>query len=100
MLVICHSIWSSILQDGLEGPPPEDGVCSQDYGIHGPEDETAVMDDDEDLSVAAMFRNQLGLRPAKTPTAAKRADPDDDAGLDALLTDPLSEARKHVSIVP
>eukprot|EP00198_Chlamydomonas_reinhardtii_P008741 XP_001698078.1 predicted protein [Chlamydomonas reinhardtii] len=42
-----------------------------------------------------MFRNQLGLAPA-TKTPAKALDPDDDAGMDALLTDPLAVARKQV----
>ncbi|GLC41004.1 hypothetical protein PLESTB_000953200 [Pleodorina starrii] len=79
------------LEDGLEAPPPEEGL-SQYYGLHAAEEEPL----DEDLSVATIFRNQLGLGPAKNPNPVTRAEPDDDIGLDALLTDPLSVARKQL----
>ncbi|GIL62213.1 hypothetical protein Vafri_16482 [Volvox africanus] len=81
------------LEDGLEAPPAEEGISSQDYGLHGA-DEDFALEEEEDLSVASIFRYQLGLGPARSPT--KRVDPDDDAGLDALLTDPLSVARKQL----
>ncbi len=77
-------------QDELEAPPPEDGPLSLDYGLPVVEEEPLQLDPEEDLSVATIFRNQLGLGPVK------QADPDEDAGLDALLSDPLSVARKQV----
>ncbi|KAG2502205.1 hypothetical protein HYH03_000691 [Edaphochlamys debaryana] len=78
------------LEEGLEGPPDEDGLESHDDALHVPEDE-ALPVDEEDLSVAAIFRNQLGLS-----TPSKRVDHDVDAGMDALLTDPLSVARSQL----
>ncbi|KAG2439603.1 hypothetical protein HXX76_004955 [Chlamydomonas incerta] len=80
------------LEDGLEAPPDEDGL---QFGLQVGEDEGVALEQEEDYSVAAMFRNQLGLAPA-TKTPARKVDPDEDAGMDALLTDPLAEARKQL----
>ncbi|EFJ53247.1 hypothetical protein VOLCADRAFT_86343 [Volvox carteri f. nagariensis] len=83
------------LEDGLEAPPPEEGLSSQDYCLHAAEDEGLPLEEEEDLSVASIFRSQLGLG-AIAKTQTKPVDPDDDAGLDALLTDPLAVARKQL----
>ncbi|GLI71816.1 hypothetical protein VaNZ11_017209 [Volvox africanus] len=93
-LAAASSALEGALEDGLEAPPAEEGISSQDYGLHGADEDNFALEEEEDLSVASIFRHQLGLGPARSPT--KRVDPDDDAGLDALLTDPLSVARKQL----
>ncbi|GFR42312.1 hypothetical protein Agub_g3218 [Astrephomene gubernaculifera] len=82
------------LEDGLEGPPAEEGISSQDYGLHGAEEDAVALGEEEDLSVASIFRSQLRLGAEKTKSV--RVDQDEDAALDALLTDPLSVARKQL----
>jgi hypothetical protein len=89
-------------QDGLDAPPDEEGLPDHEELLPVEEEDEEVeelpMDEleEEDYSVAALFRTHLGLGPSER----SRHKPDPDEDIDALVMNTYSEAQKQARSRP